>query len=70
MLLEEKQEFPRFPSFRFCPITKIENSEISESFLLLQILKVAVTFSKFVCSRERETERDFFVTFNFNSHLS
>ena len=31
-------QFPRFPSFRFCPIPKIENSEISESFLLLIIL--------------------------------
>ena len=30
----------RFPSFRFCPIPKIENSEISESFLLLIFLEV------------------------------
>ena len=37
MLLEEKRKFPMFPSFRFCPIPKIENSEISESFVLLQI---------------------------------
>ena len=33
--LEQKAKFPRFPSFRFCPIPKIENSEISEiSFTL------------------------------------
>ena len=35
--------FSRFPSFQFYPIPKIENSEISESFLLLQILTVVVT---------------------------
>ena len=29
--LERKEIFPRFPSFRFCSIPKIENSEISES---------------------------------------
>ena len=58
MFLEEKRKFPRFPSFRFCPIPKIENSEISESFLLLQILIVAVTISKSVFSRERERERE------------
>ena len=42
MLLEEQRKFVRFPSFRFCPIPKIENSEISETFILLQILTVAV----------------------------
>ena len=42
MLSEEKRKFPRFPSFRFCPVLKIENSEISESVLLLQILTVVV----------------------------
>ena len=26
--LEPNQKFPRFPSFRFCPTPKIENSEI------------------------------------------
>ena len=26
--LEKKRKFPRFPSFQFCPILKIENSEI------------------------------------------
>ena len=52
-LRREKCQFPRFPSFRFCPIPKIENSEISESVLLLQILTVFVTFSKFVFSASR-----------------
>ena len=28
--LKEKEKFPLFPSFRFCSIPKIENSEISE----------------------------------------
>ena len=26
------KNFPRFPSFRFCPIPKIKNSDISEKF--------------------------------------
>ena len=43
MLLEEKRKFPRFPSFRFCPIPKVENLEISESVLLLQFLIEIVT---------------------------
>ena len=38
----EQKKCPRFPSFRFCPIPKIENSEILEIFLLLQILTVLV----------------------------
>ena len=40
MVLEErkKESFPRFPSFQFCPIPKIENLEILESFILLQLL--------------------------------
>ena len=42
MVLEEKK-FTRFPSFQFCPIPKIENLEISENFLLLQILTVALS---------------------------
>ena len=37
---KKKYQFPRFPSLRFCPIPKIENSEISESFLLLKFLVV------------------------------
>ena len=41
--LEQKGKFPRFPSFWFSPIPKIENSEISEISLLLQILTVVVT---------------------------
>ena len=41
MLLEEKRKFPRFPSFRFYPTPKIENSEILESVVSLQILIVA-----------------------------
>ena len=38
--LEQKEKFPRFPSFRFCSIPRIENSEISENSLLIQILTV------------------------------
>ena len=34
---EVKERFPRLPSFRFCPIFKIENLETSESFRVLQI---------------------------------
>ena len=34
---KKKRKPPRFSSFRFCCIPKIENSEISESVLLLQI---------------------------------
>ena len=41
MLLEEK--FAKFQTFQFCPIPKVENSEISESVLLPQILTVAVS---------------------------
>ena len=40
---EVKEHFPRFPSFRFCPIPKLENSEILESFLLLKFLVVHET---------------------------
>ena len=36
--LEQNGKFPRFPSFRFCPILKIEDLEISESSHLIQIL--------------------------------
>ena len=38
--LEQKGKFPRIPSFRFCSIPKIENSEISEISLLIQISTV------------------------------
>ena len=54
---KKERELPRFPSFRFCSIPKIENSEISESVLLLQI------FTEIV-------KHCFFVTFNITSHLS
>ena len=40
---KKKWQFPRFPSFRFYPIPKIENSKISESFLLLIFLVVYET---------------------------
>ena len=39
---KKERELPRFPSFRFCSIPKIENSKISESVLLLQIMTVVV----------------------------
>ena len=38
MWSKKKYQFSRFPSFQFCPIPKIKNSEISESFLLLKFL--------------------------------
>ena len=41
--LEQKRKFPRFPSFQFCPIPKIENLEIPKISLFLQILTVVVT---------------------------
>ena len=40
---KKKRKLPRFPSFRFCSIPKIENSEISESVPLLQIFTEIVT---------------------------
>ena len=41
-LRREKCQFPRFPSFQFCPIPKIENSEIWEICLFFQILTVVL----------------------------
>ena len=41
--LEEKRKFPRFPSFQFCPLPKIQISKFSEISFLLQILTVDVT---------------------------
>ena len=41
---KKKRKLPRFPSFRFSSILKIENSEILESVLLLQILTVVVIY--------------------------
>ena len=38
-------EFPRFPSFLFCSIPKIENLETSGSFRLLQKLIVSIDLS-------------------------
>ena len=70
MLLEKKKKkFPRFPCFQFCPIPKINNSEISESVIFLQILTVFVTFSEFLFSANR-MKPCFFVTFNIKPHLS
>ena len=40
MLFVEKCEFPRIPSFRFLVYAQNQNSEISESVILLQILTV------------------------------
>ena len=42
---EVKERFPRFPSFRFCPIFKIESLETLESFRLLQIFFVFTKLS-------------------------
>ena len=42
MFLVKKWKFSIFPSFRFCPIPKIENSRTSESAVLLQVLTVVV----------------------------
>ena len=35
--LEQNGKFPRFPSFWFCSVPKIENSEISEDYILIEI---------------------------------
>ena len=40
-----KIQFPRFPSFGFCPILEIENSKTSKSFCLLQIFIVSIEIS-------------------------
>ena len=50
---KKKRNFLRSLSFQFCSIPKIENSEISESVPLLQILTVFVTFSEFAFSANR-----------------
>ena len=62
MLLEEKQKISEVAEFSILPYTKIENSEFSEYVLLLQILILVVTFSKFVFSIEKV--QPFFATFN------
>ena len=61
---KKKRKLPRFPSFRFCSIYKIKNQEISKGVLLLQILTVFVTFSKFVFSANR-VEPCFFLSLIF-----
>ena len=88
MLLEENMKISEVSEFRFCRIPKIENSEISETFDLLQILRVVIKQdAKMKKSKLRqklkgqnmlleekkktsEVSGFFFVTFNFNSHLS
>ena len=42
-LIRRKIQFPRFPSFLFCPTSKTENSEISESFILIKFLVIYKT---------------------------
>ena len=42
MLLEEKYKFSKVSKFRFCPMLKVEISEISESVLSLGISTVVV----------------------------
>ena len=43
---KKKKKFPSFLSFQFCAIPKTENSEISESFILLKFLVVYETQNK------------------------
>ena len=40
---KKSYQFQRFLSFRFCPIPKMENSGISESFILIKFLVVYKT---------------------------
>ena len=40
---KKSYQFRRFLSFRICPIPKMENSEISESFILIKFLVVYKT---------------------------
>ena len=42
MVLEEEMKISEVSKFWFCPIPKIENSKILESFLSLQIFKGVV----------------------------
>ena len=59
---KKKCQFPRFPSFRFCPILEIENLETSEIFRLLQIFIALVTRLKpFIASQinvSRQIKKD------------
>ena len=50
---KKKKKPSEVSKFRFCPITKTENLEISEN-VTLQILTAVVTFSKFAFSTESE----------------
>ena len=50
---EKKKQFPRFWSFRFCPVLKIENSEISKSLILLKCLAVYETQNRKNYLKER-----------------
>ena len=50
---KKKKQFPRFWSFRFCPVLKIENSEISKSLILLKILAVYETQNRKNYLKER-----------------
>ena len=40
---KKKKQFPKFLSFQFCPIPKIENLEVLESYILLKFLVVNET---------------------------
>ena len=53
----KKRKFPRFPSFCFYTMPKIENSEISRDFLLLQILAVVETLDSKTTTNELRQKR-------------
>ena len=55
---KEKKKLSKFLSLLFHRIPKTGNPGISRSFLLLQILTVVVSLSKFLFFRERERERE------------
>ena len=59
---KKKCSFPRFPSFRYCPILEIEKLETSESFRLLQMFNVLVAtlkpFSEFQINASRQINKD------------
>ena len=56
MVVEQKVKISEFPEFSILYYYQnfYENSEILESFFLLQILTVVLTFSKIVFSRKSE----------------
>ena len=43
-LRRKKCPFPRFPSFRFCPSAKIENSDLKISGKKFRVLELAVIY--------------------------